>query len=127
MERLVRRKDSGLVPFPKHWPHRILGGRATYQTKCDLLVGPCSCLMTHLEYQEDTKYLLREFDAEIEPLVLRPKSNGSILVPLYWEASEHMPGTAHTHLVGACSCGRTHTGNEPWVRLLLDKHIAVFA
>ncbi len=126
MERLVRRKDSGLVPFPKHWPNRILGGRATYQTKCDMLVGPCSCLMTHLEYHEDTIYLLREYEAKIEPLVLRRKSDGSILVPKYWLQSDHMPGH-HSHLVGDCTCGKTHTGTESWVRNLLDKHTAVFA
>jgi len=126
MEQLVRRKDSGLVPFPKHWPKRILGGRATFQTKCDMLVGPCSCLMTHMEYHEDTLYLLREYSAEIEPLVLRHKSDGSILVPKYWVQSDFMQGH-HSHLVGACTCGKTHTGTEACVRTLLDKHIAVFA
>lgn len=127
MDTLLRRKDSGLVPFPKHWPKRILSGSATYQTKCDMLVGPCSCLSVHFEYHEDTRHLLRHYNTRIEQLVLIPKRDGSILIPKYWLSSNYMPYGVHTHLLGKCRCGEIHTGTERWVQDLLKYHVAKFA
>ncbi len=117
MRVLKRRKYSGFVEWPKEVSPRILSGNATFQTKCDLLVGPCSCGTTHRENDECTLEILGGFQLEIEPLVLVPK-NGEIRIPKYWKPFHGNGLRRCTHLMGECSCGANHKVNKRLIELL---------
>ncbi len=114
---LKRRKCSGFVDWPKAVSSRILSGSATFQTKCDLLVGPCSCGETHRESDECTSQILEAYDIEIEPMVLIPKE-GVLTIPKYWSNVYDYNGRKCTTLLGPCNCGSNHVVDDRLSRLL---------
>ncbi len=117
MQVLKRRKYSGFVEWPRGIAPRMLSGTATFQTKCDLLVGPCSCGIIHREIDSDTKEILNDYQLEIEPLVLGVK-NGEVRIPKYW-GPIHCTGSRRcTHLIGKCSCGDIHKVNTSLMEIL---------
>ncbi len=120
MKILKRRKCSGFVDWPEEFGVRILSGRATYQTKCDMFIGPCSCGYTHRETDCITDELLESFGMELEIMVLRPR-NGEVRIPKYWEDIDCSRRRC-SHLMGACNCGKTHTGTEAFTEILLERH-----
>ncbi len=117
---LKRRKPSGFVLWPKSWQPRILGGRARFQTKCDMLVGPCSCGYTHREDDCGTLDILGSYDHRIEILMLVPK-DGEVKIPKYWDAVNYNRRRC-THLMGVCGCGQKHKSTDPQIRELLSLH-----
>jgi hypothetical protein len=123
MQTLKRRPYSGFVPYPKNWERRVISGRATFQTKCDMLIGPCACGYTHRETDCWVDEALEQYDAEIEPLILRIQ-NGEILLPKYWEQVGNN-GKMCSHLVGPCACGTIHLPSDKRTRDLLRAYMAV--
>lgn len=119
---LKRRQSSGFVKYPKAFPKRVIDGSARYRTKCDMLVGPCSCGGVHQENDGWVLRLLRSHDATIDQLALAPEDDGRILMPKYWKKPS-MRLECDT-LIGRCACGRTHTVEEEWVHKLLAAHCA---
>lgn len=117
---LKRRPDSGFVNFPKEFDKRILDGSARFRTKCDMLIGPCSCGSVHRERDEFTRSVLSHYRMTIEPLVLTVV-DGTLPIPRYWDTGRHDDCDV---LVGDCSCGQKHTGHETWVLELLAAHCA---
>ena len=123
---LKRRKPSGFVLWPKNWAHRLLSGRARYQTKCDMLVGPCSCGYTHRENECDTVEMLERYNCEIEIQVLTPK-DGEVKIPKYWSAIIAYNRRRCTHLVGVCMCGQTHKATDSRIIELLKEYRTMIA
>jgi len=119
MRTLKRRKDSGFVHYPKDFERRIIEGTARYRTKCDMLIGPCSCGGVHQEGDGWVQTMLADYDCTIEPLVLTPK-NDRVRIPRYWLKS--MENANCNMLIGPCSCGECHTFKEQWVKDMLSMH-----
>jgi hypothetical protein len=117
---LKRRASSGFVKYPKAFPKRIIDGSARYRTKCDMLVGPCSCGGVHQENDGWVQRLLRTHSATIDQLALAPEENGRIAMPKYWTKIRNH-GNCDT-LIGRCACGEVHTIEEEWVHQLLAAH-----
>ncbi len=117
MPMLKRRKHSGFVDWPKLVGHRMLSGSSTFQTKCDLLVGPCSCGNTHRETDECTERILEDYELDIEPMVLIPKS-GVLQIPKYWSSIHGTSGRKCTTLLGPCNCGDNHIADGRLYRIL---------
>jgi hypothetical protein len=116
---LHRRPNSGFVKYPNDFGKRIIDGTARFRTRCDMLVGPCACGLTHQENDDFVKDLLCDYDAIIETINL-VAVDGRVLIPRYW----HKPGL-HRYcdtLVGSCACGSTHKATEAWVIELLATH-----
>jgi len=121
MQTLKRRECSGFVKWPHEFGNRLLSGSATYQTKCDMFVGPCSCGHTHRETDSDVYELLDDFEVEIETLVLVPR-RGEVRIPKYWEDINLTGRCRCSHLMGACNCGETHTGKEAVIKTIMRRH-----
>jgi hypothetical protein len=120
MNTLKRRANSGFVQYPKTFEKRIIDGTARYRTKCDMLVGPCSCGGVHQEHDDWVRRLLTVNDSEIEQLTLAPEDDGTVHIPRYWlRPRGHERCTVFS---GSCACGRTHTANENWIQVLLANH-----
>ncbi len=118
---LKRRKPSGFVLWPKSWSPRILNGRARFQTKCDMLIGPCSCGFIHRENDCDTQEVLERLDCEIELQVLRHQ-DGDVKIPKYWNMVVYPGRQRCTHLVGECMCGENHKVTDSDIVRLLREH-----
>jgi hypothetical protein len=117
---LARRKNSGFVNFPKSFDKRIIDGTARFRTKCDMLVGPCSCGGVHQENDGFVKELLQENNAQIDPINLTVADDGKVYMPRYWyKPRRHELCNV---LSGHCACGEKHTANEAWVLWLLEQH-----
>ena len=121
---LKRRKCSGFVQWPPQCGRRILNGNATFQTPCDMLVGPCSCGHTHRETSSYVLEVLEDYGMELEIMELYPKGGG-VRIPKYWEAIHNQYNKRCSHLVGKCMCGETHTGKEQRIKRILKQHFTV--
>jgi len=122
MKKLTR-NHAGFVLYPPDLPPRTLDGSARFRTKCDMLVGPCSCGDIHQEWDIQTKRLLRINNTKIEVMTLIVSEDNKVHIPRYWLHinSDHYICDV---LSGACECGQTHTANELWVKETLDDHCA---
>jgi hypothetical protein len=122
MKTLKRRASSGFVSYPKDFEKRVVDGTARFRTRCDMLVGPCSCGGVHQESDGWVEEVLEQYDATIEQLTLAPEDDGRVLIPRYWQKPRD-----HAHcnvLVGHCACSRTHRASETWVRTFVSQHCA---
>jgi hypothetical protein len=125
MNILKRRSASGFVKYPKDFEKRTVDGCARFRTKCDMIVGPCACGRVHQECEHWVQEMLLEHNAEFEPLLLAMDDEDRVMIPRYWiRPFDHQHCTA---LVGQCACGRVHTADESWVRLLVTRHCAKIA
>lgn len=116
---LQRRPHSGFVKYPSDFDKRIIDGLARFRTRCDMLVGPCSCGHVHQENDRFVKEMLSCYEAEIEPLILTAV-NDRVPMPRYWKKPyEHRQCNM---LIGDCECGKTHKINERWIVDLLAVH-----
>ena len=126
---LHRRPKSDFVNFPPFFQKRMVDGRARFMTKCDMLIGPCACGYTHTEDEGWVQELLQMYNCKIEPLILWGTELGDrgmvVEIPGYWKQGRNWERPRCDVLVGRCSCGRTHTANQGWVKYLLVKHGAV--
>ncbi len=121
MKTLSRRPATGFVQYPKDFERHIIDGTARFRTKCDMLVGPCSCGYVHQESDPWVLDTLDRYDCDIEPLIL-VTDNGYIPIPRYWQKPVAHEGC--NVLSGQCRCGEIHTVNEGWVKILLRDHIS---
>jgi hypothetical protein len=117
---LKRRQSSGFVKYPKAFPKRIVDGTARYRTKCDMLVGPCSCGANHQEHDGWVRRLLQQHEAVIDQLALAPEDDGRTLIPKYWTRPRGHESC--DTLLGGCACGKRHTVEEEWVHLAVAAH-----
>ena len=119
MKTLKRRASSGFVKYPSDFSKRTVDGCARFRTRCDMLVGPCSCGNVHQETDDWVQELLERNDAEIDHLEIRSK-DGVVYMPRYWDKPE---GHATCNVLsGPCACGGVHTANERWVYDLIQQH-----
>lgn len=119
----LTRNHAGFVQYPSDLPPRTLDGSARFRTKCDMLVGPCSCGDIHQEWDIHTKRLCRTEGTKIETMTLIASEDGSVHIPRYWL---HINNDHYNCDVfsGECACGQTHTANELWIKETLDDHFA---
>jgi hypothetical protein len=128
---LTRRPKSGFVNYPSFFQKRMVDGRARFMTKCDMLIGPCSCGYTHDEDDGWVREFLGMYNCRIETLILWGTELGSrgmvVEIPGYWkQASSYRERRNNCDvLVGKCVCGETHSPHEGWVLRLLQIHQAV--
>jgi hypothetical protein len=118
----LTRNHAGFVHYPSDFPIRVLDGTARFRTKCDMLVGPCSCGDVHQEWDIHTIHALRTQEAVLETLTLVPV-DGVVKIPRFWLHVD----SRHYHcdvFSGECRCGKTHTANEHWVKETLQDHNA---
>jgi len=119
---LHRRSASGFVQYPKEFGNRLIDGTARFRTKCDMLVGPCSCGAVHQENDAFVQQMLEAYNASIEQINLIVSDDGKVYIPRYWAKS--FRHELCNVLSGICNCGVTHTANENWVIKLLELHSA---
>ncbi len=122
MRILKRRPQSGFVKYPKDFEKRIIDGTARFRTRCDMLVGPCSCGGVHQEDDGFVRELLDDNDAVIELIELTVSKDGKVYIPRYWIKPR---GHESCNVIsGSCNCGKVHTANEQWAVELVVKHKA---
>lgn len=126
---LQRRPKSGFVNYPPFFQKRMVDGRARFMTKCDMLIGPCACGYSHVEWEGWVVDMLQMYNCQVEILLLWGTELGDrgmvVEIPGYWKQGRNWEHSRCDVLVGQCTCGRTHATSERWVKNLLDKHRAV--
>jgi hypothetical protein len=128
---LTRRPKSGFVNYPPFFQKRMVEGRARFMTKCDMLIGPCSCGYTHDEAEGWVREFLDMYNCRVETLILWGAELGSrgmvVEIPGYWkQAASYRDGRSTCDvLVGKCVCGETHGPHNGWVLRLLRMHQSV--
>ncbi|GMU26199.1 MAG: hypothetical protein AMXMBFR16_11040 [Candidatus Uhrbacteria bacterium] len=117
---LNRRPATGFVNYPKDWSKRVVEGTARFRTKCDMLIGPCSCGHVHQEHDGWVREYLENYGCDIQTLGIAPEDDGTYRIPRYWQRPRGHEDC--NVLVGPCRCGRTHNAREVWVRQSLSDH-----
>lgn len=122
MKKLTR-NHAGFVLYPSTLPAHTVDGSSRFRTKCDMLVGPCSCGDIHQEWDIHVRRILRTTEYTKIEIMTLITTDGKVCIPRYWLHinSNHFFCDVFS---GACACGQIHTANELWVKETLEDHCA---